>query len=1051
MKRELVGGPLLGERGAGNRFQPLITPLVGTSTNNCASTARAERFILLPQERCIQVLAFKTGNAVANFVPFGSDASNERIGSICLARYPDKPRNAIDILDQMQSDNTECESSKSSKKKMKEGEGLIDHVVLVGCSDGTLREFSLLVLLASSFRLNQAEANNLKCGPWDLAGPCYGPRRIFKITPQSEEVCCLTAPNFFLTRAENGMLAYALVENPRNEEGTSSESAASFSLMRLLLPPYFDDSIVESDGVMALYSEGNRANSRVKRIGKLQCEKKSGAVGDPFLLESVVRDRLHGSLNPSPGQFTQQNVFLVIARPSAIHVFCERLSDVSGRLQAHSEKLRRKCFPPVIYPCKSRICSLAVSINKSDVAVGHDKGDIVFISNFFSHVENYHVALQKYENQAGAPGTKEKRSSSAVGILKPEHPFKKVVEARVHWHSHPVKTLCYDSNSSPTDPIVYSGGEESVLVTWQPSRGIDRPAEVLPRLARRGISQINSTRRAMDGDTTSANDSLLVFCEDNTLQLFETHNKRLLWKVQGLASPAGISPRSPLNLSLALDNPSVAVDPITSGTLSPQLVLNGLPDAPGVVQWYDVAKQRVSSNLEIVPYNRVSGMDMAPMPAPCVTQLANSTSGKDLMTIDEVPTENKFVGSTEASKEDGHLEFGVVTTIKFWAWNPSAGLHRTGNESTKRYHLVAAMLSPHGAGNRVCAIAMSSDGRFACTASNDEKAFRLWQKVSAEGGDHASSGRRLPHWVCQYKVSTPSGYSNYQTGCNGIAFSSDSSLVAICYGHMLTLWDRDDTTLLTSLHHFDEEDIDSVEFIKTDMILCKSQSGVSLQSPFSTPDLVDANWYWTVLDKLASVYVSCTQFIASHDIVAISIYYGPVNTSRIVLINATTGEPVAGKDGVIVQHIPGIVCSLGKSAEGKLQSNWHDETTGTESPLILYALTSEGVLISLSEGGAAIAKPSAADAPTSNAPRIPSSNTSNNEPAKKRRRLGSGIRLSNASHLREKKLSMVNFGNTSDEDGVIPLSTSDLPLLGGGFARAFVGRNLSRRKDTSTE
>lgn len=1075
MRRELLGGPLLGRRGSGNedtlrrRFEPIITPVVGRS-NNPSATTKTEQFILLPHEQFIEVLAFTTGQAVAKLVPF-SDLDG-KIESVCLAAHPRKPRSAIDIFDQIQTDDDiESEQRKAVKKRRTEEEGLEDDVALIGCNDGTIREFPLLALLASSHR-PAGVPQNKNCGLWEQTGTCHGPRRIFKVTGEATRIRHLTAPPVALARAEYGLLVYALAE-PKVEHSKigANEGLLSLKLIRLTLPPYFDDSMmVNKSDVIPLHSKTKRSitASRLKVIGKLSCEKRvTGVSGDlastePFCLESLVRDGTQGFLSPNKDHFLQQKkVFVIVGRPTATHVFCERLADIGIALK-HS----KKDFSPVTYrnDGKKNFCSLAVSLNNNDVAFGYESGAIVIVSNFLSQVEQYHAALAKYECQVGAQGSKDEKTNSAVGLMKPDYPFKNAVEARVHWHANPVTTLCYDANSSPRDPILYSGGEESVLITWQQSRGISRPADLLPRIAPRGICFIGCSKRSFDGETSDVNDTILVFCEDNSLQLFDTHNKRLLWKVQGVAaikgiSSQGLSLRDTNNLSLARKNPLVTMDPMTCSGPSPLLILIGIPDAPGVVQWYDIAKQRVASHLEITSYNRVSGTEYAekvPMPTPLVTHVAFSSSGSDLLTVEQVPTENRYVGATEAGNKHGDVNFGFVTIVKFWAWDRLGAIQ---SKSNKPYRLVAAMARAHGAENKVSAIAMSSGGRFACTASNDENAFRLWQKVDPGGQeDHDLSSRRLPVWSCQYKITTPAGYSNHPTGANAIAFSSDSSILAICYGHMLTLWDRCNMTLLTSNHHFDEEDIDSVEFLKTDIIMCKSQSGVSIQSPFGAEDLSEVSWCWTVLDKPASVVVSCAQYFESHNVVAISIYYGYINRSRIVLINATSGDPVEGQEGAIIEHVPGVVCSIGEMGRGKVKSNWRGENSlcsKSQMPLVLFALTSEGLLVSLREGSAtedhAFELQLPASASTTSAPRLPSTANSNHKPAKKRRRTGSKLKHLEDS-VSDKNLSMVNFGSSLEDCGdAVPLPTSALPLLAGGFARAFVGRNLSRKGERSSQ
>ena len=48
------------------------------------------------------------------------------------------------------------------------------------------------------------------------------------------------------------------------------------------------------------------------------------------------------------------------------------------------------------------------------------------------------------------------------------------------------------------------------------------------------------------------------------------------------------------------------------------------------------------------------------------------------------------------------------------------------------------------------------------------KPFRLWRQTLEV--DEEDSSRRRPVWICQYKVSSPSGYANFDTPSQGADF-----------------------------------------------------------------------------------------------------------------------------------------------------------------------------------------------------------------------------------------------------------------------------------------
>ncbi|CAB9500423.1 Protein of unknown function (DUF2470) [Seminavis robusta] len=1070
-KRVLVGGPLLGEKGSSstiNRraclFEPLITPLISASAND-NNTSKGEQFILLPHSRYLQVLALETGNHVANLIPFNESSSSSSeeslIESVCLATYPTKPQNALDILGQLsgQQDKDDSSNNKTNKKEHSRQANIVDHVVLVGCSDGTLREFSLVQLLASSFDGKESERDdnpipgNKQCGPWSLEGPCFQPRRVFQLAKSSIHVLHLVAPAG-VARTDHGLLLYAITQTPTKSKDAKKKQTVS--LVRLLLPPFYDESIVETKrkNQLQLWNEADNNNikfsttNRIQTIHKIACkeeQKDDGTADDnaPIRMEAVVRDRTQSFF--SPGAIREQIVFLVVAKPTVVQVYCERLSDIGQQQQ------QAKPFPPVSFEMNQRLCSMAVSTNKSDIACGFVQGHIVVNSNLLAQVEEYHLAIERFQNhhqatKATTTTTKDGAKNNAAGITKPEHPSHKVINVKIHWHAHPVTALRYDPNSSPTDPILYSGGEESVLVTWQLSRGLHRPSDHLPRIAWRGIRHIVCTKR-IDG-APNTNDNFLLYCDDNTLQLFESHNKVLLWKARGLAlKPEQVRAKM---------HPTIANDPEKTLGSASQLVLHGLPDAPGLVQWYDTKQQRVTGQLVVAPFNRVSGMDRNSkglMPEPSVTHLAMSLTANDLITIDNVPTENEYVGAVNG-------KFGVVPTVKFWAWTPpSQQATRKSDVASKPYQLVAAMAHPHGTGNLVSAATMASSGQYACTVSNDEKAFRIWNKARDADSENAPGARRLPVWVCHCKVTTPSGFSNHPTGENAVAFSSDGSILAIAFGHMITIWDRANVTLLTCLSHLGGEDaIDSIEFIKNDMIMCKSSQGVSIQSLFQAAELAaDLSWGFTVKNLTPPATVSCAHYVANDDKVAIAVYFAQEDYSRLVVMDTMTAEPAKDHQG---GNLPGAVVSLGQSGPATAKSNWYDEENNDfvetdPCPLVLCALTNKGEMFALEPGHGRQANATKSHGVSSDMKAIPTlpmnrSETEQQQPRKRRRRAANPIMWVDSGSVLDKKFAVATYGSMVDENGsATPLQTSELPSLSGGFTRAFIGRHLSRDIESS--
>jgi hypothetical protein len=473
--------------------------------------------------------------------------------------------------------------------------------------------------------------------------------------------------------------------------------------------------------------------------------------------------------------------------------------------------------------------------------------------------------------------------------------------------------------------------------------------------------------------------------------------------------------------------------------------------------------------------------------------------GEDLITIDEHPTENSFVGAPE-ERENGET-YGIVTTIRFWSCNDTSSAD--GSKGTAEpYNQIASMTFPHGPKNRVSAIGISKDGSVACTVSHNEKAFRVWQKQKShrEASDPSSDPEFQPQiWVCRYKVSIPSGFSNFSTGKNGVSFSEDSSILAISFGQFVTLWDADDARLLTSFYHcFGKSDIDRVQFVnpglRRDLLLIQSAGGVTLRSLYGGQNGCSASFdAWTFAPRQTGknrAIVTATKLIESHACIAISLYSPSKNQSSVVLIDSQTGSTgirpigsVNGIDGCIL-----ALCSSGMKWQGHTVQNVsndegddsadnNDESKNKKpsavSLLSLYALTNVGNLFLFREDPSAHLPNATATATTtiysseanenmyeSNGPRLDMASEYYKDGRKRQRTtsysyegdedvdMAAGVAADDDDDTMSsvKKLALDVFGYGITEKGTTGPPTAELPSLSGNFVKSFVGRNLSIRK-----
>lgn len=908
MQKLLVGGPLLG--GNGNQtFAPLVSdPLT--------QDRKSERFVLLPNQYFVTVLAYKTGKRIGILLP----AKNVKITAVALTTTSN---------------------------------GAEQQRLLVACRDGTIRVFSIADLQASDVARTMQD-----CGPYIVPGACYYPRQTVHVTQGDSFVKHLAVAS----ANEDDIVVYALVAS------SDDEAVSDLALVRMRLPN------VRTDASSTLTFKAMKKDSRLQSVDE---DVKSRKNAEPFGL--AISSRSSG------------DSIVTVASAASIAVYLEK----------NGEVLEPVSIDP---PYKNSFSSIAVSTNQQDLACGHSSGMIRIHIDLFPRVEAYFEKLLRYK-------TLQQDNPAGLKIKKPPTPTTGLTVRRLHWHAHPVSSMTYDSSGGDAS-MLYSGADESVIATWQLSRGSSRPAEVLPRISLGGIVHIVLAR-------SHQAESLLVFCSDNSLHLFETHNQFLRWKVQGVA--AGACP------SVLPMKPRILVDPLDSRRSHPNLILTGMSRAPGHVHKFDTSAQRVVSGLEVAPYNRVSRTEPgdSPMPSPTVSCSSWSSDGKEMLTIDTVPTENHAIGVCE------HLEsgqaVGSISTIRFWSSSEQGS-----------YELVAARASPHGSENRISAAVLSPDGRHACTVSNDEKAFRLWRYDASEG---SSDKGKSVSWVCQHKVDFPSGYSNHPS--YALAFSSDASVLAVAFGSMITLWDHHNVTLLTSLRHLEdlEDTTKEIQFVQSkklvDMVLASSSRGVSLQSPYGKQATNAKEWVWEVPKSMKDVRISNSAFVAESNLVSISLYDESDNTSKFVLIDALTGNLSKLTDSS-VDFQDEAVSIAGMAPSSKARS-----TKDSATKNVFYVLTKKGEILVFSNQSSDGSRSHTIQTTTSAASTIPKLPRHVYKESS-RKRPASVLTMADLEEAPQKKLSLDRFGCFVGEDNAAP-STS-LPQLSGAFARAFVGRHLRRQE-----
>mmetsp|Transcript_8600 Transcript_8600/g.14620 ORF Transcript_8600/g.14620 Transcript_8600/m.14620 type:complete len:1015 (+) Transcript_8600:109-3153(+) len=781
---------------------PIITPPLATQTAASEEVADAQQYLLVPNSQRIIVRSAHHGKRVCTLVPKG----DESIHAVTLVWLPVRGEEA----DTADDENDEEEDS---------GEW----VVVAGCSNGTLQEWSITKVSAKS---NEEVA----------------PRRVFQLTcSKTEDVNMVHLTSFTVSDAalasslyeeKGGAPLYGLIH------GTGKKSEKNSSCVVSCLIPRFDDNgddqtegsidlkrLVPTKNLKSSTSREEKARLQKSHV----CLKKGDSI---FGLKAAYRPSSSTALadtmdyeveEEDSNGISQGDLFLVICASKGFVIYRESIKSSSSKQEDGGEMVHFELPMKSSYQSKeqSAFSSIAISPDAKNLALGRLSGHMEILDDVFDNVAKFLNA-----------------QSNGQDVDQQQHPEAVTVRKSVHWHANPVRALAFLADSGRhkgNSGSLISGGEESVLVTWQLDRDFHRPSHFVSRVGQGGILHTLCCMHT---------GKIVVFCSDNSVQCFHGANYDRLWTEQGIASMMlheegvikGIEKQNDIKKGPVL----MSKDPITGHP-----ILANLPGAPGMVHWYDPKSASVVGTLEVSPYNRVSRRDprVDPnIPTPAVTHIAIGQDGKDMITVDTVWTENTSVGReyTLVGPQGDETPMSVCTSIKFYSFSDAKGRkpdqrkHRHG-DLPMSYELVSSMASPHGREGEVCALAISPNGETACTLSRQEDAFRIWSKNTT----YSPSGVPSVMWKCLYKVKTPAGFANLLSqnnysspGQNLVAFSSDGSVLSVCYGTHVTLWDHASATLLNSLSS--AEGIQHLHFLTKDddFLLMTSESQVAIKSPF---------------------------------------------------------------------------------------------------------------------------------------------------------------------------------------------------------------------------
>lgn len=485
------------------------------------------------------------------------------------------------------------------------GEG--EWVILAGCNDGSVQEWSV-----SSLSLSHAEyCSSISVSAGTSSDDERKPRRVFQlecstsdgkddVNIESLEVLHLASPESsdehvseILANAKGGSLLFALV---KGKSGESVKEPDTW-LARCLIPSSRDKtnkeilsvhlnliaSIKVVDGKM---SKEQMFRSQTRHVCMREGDHIFGFLAAYRPSESMASAGM--SLDIAEGSNVSRkagDVFVVMCSSFGMIVYHESANSNNSAPLDDDEYLslvhfssHTKQHVAHISPDTRLFSSVAISPDVKDIVLGRSDGRIDLLDDVFDCVMDYLVTFK---------GKMSEREGGDVSetIEELQHPHVSIIRRSVHWHSHPVMAVAFLSASgsrafpSSMAKSLVSGGEESVLATWQLDRNFHRPTHFLARVSQGAI--IHATCCPQSG-------KIVTSCADNSIRCHSGSNYDEFWVEQGLAS-------MPLHQD---DQPKGSIimmkDPITNLPM-----LSNLPGAPGMIHWFDPSSKSVVGVLEV--------------------------------------------------------------------------------------------------------------------------------------------------------------------------------------------------------------------------------------------------------------------------------------------------------------------------------------------------------------------------------------------------------------------------------------------------------------------
>lgn len=420
---------------------------------------------------------------------------------------------------------------------------------------------------------------------------------------------------------------------------------------------------------------------------------------------------------------------------------------------------------------RNNISCIAVHPKQHFIATGDDVGEIIFWY-VFSHAADVSDGTTGKLARSSSKGSSRslKAKEDHDGTLKGGSKIRDdPVTTSVHWHAHRVGAITFDSSGAH----MYSGGLEMVLVIWQLESG---KKDWLPRLTAPIIGMSHTPDETL----------LAIRCSDNTIQLLNSRSRLLQVSVEGVNLATPHLDRSKLTSSPAVVQ-AVLREHRRSQRLPTGLVLEPRSQAfvftatDGQLQFFSAQEDKHVYKQQVGPRNPVKSFRESRIAETVVNHVAFSRSGDWMVTVD--------------TRDDSVAQ----AALKFWFWDRTKSQYEinTTYQVNKAERIRAIAYHPRK--ERVAVV--SGDGKFRIWAVRQNRAEAPAETTTSRKGTLPATPQRVEilEGVAKWRWTEESVASYRDLQPRTASYSTDGSLLAIAYQHIVTLWSPDTNTLLTTL------------------------------------------------------------------------------------------------------------------------------------------------------------------------------------------------------------------------------------------------------------